>query len=448
MKSLKRTQLGLIHAAVAITLVPINSTLNRIMIEDLGIAATLVVLLFSLPYLLSFIQVAIGSFSDRYPFMGYRRSPYILVGLLLCVLGLFLATRVAFLITENLWAGLALGLLTFGAWGMGFNFATVSYFSLATELSGENERAKTTAVMFFVMIVSIIFTAASLSRMLDPFTAERLQRSFEIVGLMALLMGLLGLIGLEKRIQSNHQGQPADAPVSTEQRFSVAEIVQEVRSNRQVSLFFFYLILMLAAILGQDVLLEPFAARAFELPVEATTRITSIWGVFYLISLIVAGILEDRLSKTRVARIASWAAISSFLLIILSGIIHNLGVFYAGVVILGLATGPATVSNLSLMLDMTVPGKVGLFIGAWGAASAFARLLGTFTTAAVRDLARLTPNNAIWGYLLAFLLQVLFLALSLWILRKISVDAFRKRAQEASYSPSVVERAALSGEAS
>ena len=33
---LKSIQLGLIHGAIAITLVPINSTLNRIMIEDLG----------------------------------------------------------------------------------------------------------------------------------------------------------------------------------------------------------------------------------------------------------------------------------------------------------------------------------------------------------------------------------------------------------------------------
>ena len=39
---LKRLQLGLIHAAVAITLVPINSTLNRILIEDQGLAATIV----------------------------------------------------------------------------------------------------------------------------------------------------------------------------------------------------------------------------------------------------------------------------------------------------------------------------------------------------------------------------------------------------------------------
>ena len=82
---LKRLQLGLIHAAVAMTLVPINSTLNRVMIKELALSATLVAVLASLPYLFSPIQVAIGSYSDRHPLFGLRRTPYILLGLLFCV---------------------------------------------------------------------------------------------------------------------------------------------------------------------------------------------------------------------------------------------------------------------------------------------------------------------------------------------------------------------------
>jgi BCD family chlorophyll transporter-like MFS transporter len=435
---IKQIQLGLIHAAVAITLVPINSTLNRIMIEDMGMSAVLFVLLFSFPYLFSFIQMGIGSFSDRHPILGYRRTPYILIGLLLCVLGLFLAIQVALLIAVNFWAGLALGLLTFGAWGMGFNFATVSYFSLASEISGERGRSKTTAVMFFVMIVSIILTAASLSRMLDPFTPQRLQMSFQLVAIVALVIGLLGVFRLEPRTKAS----PASAV-----RYPLTQIVRAVLSNRQVTLFFVYLILMLAAILGQDVLLEPFAARAFNLPVEATTRITSIWGVFYLVSLLVAGMLEGKIAKVTIARAASWGAIVAFLLITISGLLSSQAVFYSGVVLLGLATGPATVSNLSLMLDMTIPGKVGLFIGAWGAASALARLLGSFTTAVIRDLARFLPDAALYGYGAAFLVQALFLAASLIILRRVNVAAFKREAGEMTFDPSVVERVAINSEA-
>jgi BCD family chlorophyll transporter-like MFS transporter len=166
---LKRVQIGLIHVAAAMTLVPI-STLNRVMIKELAFSATLVALLASLPYLFSPIQVLIGSFSDRNPLLGYRRSPYILIGLLLCVFGVIASPYTAYLMAENFWVGLALGVLIFGAWGMGFNFATVSYFSLASEISGEQGRSKTISVMFFIMIIGIIATSIGLSRLLEPYS--------------------------------------------------------------------------------------------------------------------------------------------------------------------------------------------------------------------------------------------------------------------------------------
>src|SRR5829696_3928261 len=140
---LKRFQLGLIHVAVAMTLVPINSTLNRVMIKELAISATLVAILASLPYLFSPIQVAIGSFSDRHPIFGYRRTPYILAGLILCVLGVAVSPQVAILISKNFTLGVIVGVLAFGMWGMGYNLSAVSYLSLASELSGEKERGKT-----------------------------------------------------------------------------------------------------------------------------------------------------------------------------------------------------------------------------------------------------------------------------------------------------------------
>src|SRR6266540_4648248 len=200
---IKRLQLGLIHVAVAMTLVPINSTLNRVMIKELAISATLVAILASLPYLFSPIQVAIGSYSDGHPIFGFRRTPYILVGLILCVLGLMISPQVAFLMAKNFPLGLLTGLLAFGAWGMGYNFSAVSYLSLASELSGENGRGKTIATMWFMMIVAIIATAIGLSHMIDPYTPTALIRAFGYVSGSALILGLLGLIKLESPSRRN-----------------------------------------------------------------------------------------------------------------------------------------------------------------------------------------------------------------------------------------------------
>jgi len=431
----KRFQLGLIHVAVAMTLVPINSTLNRVMINELALSATLVALLASLPYLFSPIQVMIGSFADRHPLFGWRRTPYILVGLALCVLGLIISPFAAFAIAENFWTGIWLGILAFGAWGMGFNFATVSYLSLASEISGEAGRGRTIAIMWFMMIVSIIFTAVLLSRLVDPYSAEALIRSFWIVGMLALILGLFGLIKLERRLDV------ASAP--TEARYSWSEMVNAILENRQATLFFIYLAILLTALLGQDILLEPFGGQAFGMPVQETTRITSIWGVFTLVALLVAGALERRTSKHKVAAWGGWVALLGFVLISLSGILVNTSVFYTGVVLLGVGTGLSTVSNLALMLDMTTVGKVGLFIGAWGMSNAISRLSGSVISGAVRDTLTSVLPNPIMAYVVVFGIMAILLFISLIMLRRIDVSAFR---QQTDLTP-LVERAALATEA-
>jgi BCD family chlorophyll transporter-like MFS transporter len=430
----QRIQLGMIHVAVAMTLVPINSTLNRVMIKELAISAALVAVLASLPYLFSPIQVAIGSFSDRHPVAGYRRSPYIFLGLLMCVLGVILSPQAAFLMATDLPAGIALGVLAFGAWGMGFNFATVSYLSLASELSGERGRGRTIAIMFFMMISGIIVTAIGLSQMVDPYTPEALLRAFWAVGMAALILGLLGLVRLEKRTVDQAEG---------EENYSWRTLSRFILDNPQARYFFAYLVILLAALLGQDILLEPFGGEAFGLTVQQTTRITSIWGVCVLAALLVAGALEGRAPKRGVAQIGGWGALIGFVLIALSGVLLNQSVFYTGVVLLGIGTGLSTVSNLSLMLDMTTADKVGLFIGAWGMANALSRLLGSVISGAVRDLAARLLQQPVFSYVLVFGIMALIMLISLIMLRRIDVKAFRQQAEAA---PSLVERAAMAGD--
>jgi MFS transporter, BCD family, chlorophyll transporter len=429
---LKRFQLGLIHVAVAMTLVPINSTLNRVMIKELAISATLVAILASLPYLLAPIQVAIGSYSDRHPVFGYRRSPYILAGLLLCVLGLIVSPYVAFLMGSNFPLGLLAGVLAFGAWGMGYNLSAVSYLSLASELSGENGRGKTIATMWFMMIVSIIVTAIGLSRMLDPYTPQAMIRAFGMVSAVALLLGLLGLIKLEPRSPASSTGES--------ENYTVKQMMSAITENPVARAFFIYLFLLLAAILGQDVLLEPYGGEAFGMTVTQTTRITSIWGTFVLLAIVIAGLLEGRVAKRIIAQSGNLGALLGFVVIVASGILLNRHIFYAGVTLLGIGTGFSTVANLSLMFDLTVPGMVGLYIGAWGLANALSRLVGSILGGVVRDVVTLVTGQLLTGYLVVFSIEAVMLLVAAIMLVRIDVNAFQKRVHE----PSYMEKVALS----
>ena len=431
----KRLQLGLIHVAVAMTLVPINSTLNRVMIKELAISATLVALLASLPYLFSPIQVAIGSYSDRHPILGLRRTPYILTGLVLCVLGVIISPQVAFLMSKNLGLGILAGIGAFGAWGMGYNLSSVSYLSLASELSGEDGRGKTIATMWFMMIVSIIGTAIGISRMVDPYTPEAMIRAFEIVGASALTLGLLGLIWLEPRLKKEAVKVQAEA-------YTVKQMASAILDNPVAKLFFIYLLLLLAALLGQDVLLEPFGAEAFGMSVTETTRITSLWGTFVLIAIIIAGFLEARVQKRVIAQAGNLGALAGFIVIVVSGFSRSIGIFYSGVTLLGIGTGLSTVANLSLMFELTVTGNVGLYIGAWGFSNAMSRLTGSLLGGIVRDGVTQATGQALSGYIVVFGIEAAMLAAAAVMLARINVSAFKQKAVE----PSFVEKVALAAE--
>jgi BCD family chlorophyll transporter-like MFS transporter len=318
---------------------------------------------------------------------------------------------------------------------MGYNLSSVSYLSLASEISGENGRGKTIATMWFMMIISIIATAIGLSRMVDPYTPEALIRAFGYVAAAALVLGLASLINLEPRFTPHERGTASES-------YSVKQMFSAITQNPVARIFFVYLLLLLAAILGQDVLLEPFGAEAFGLTVTQTTRITSIWGTFVLIAIIVAGLLEGRLAKKTIAQFGNLGALAGFVVIVLSGFSQSTGVFYTGVTLLGLGTGLSTVANLSLMFDLTMPGMVGLYIGAWGFSNALSRLVGTLLAGVLRDVVSQFTGNALSGYLVVFSIEASMLAIATFMLYRIDVGKFRKGAGQ----PSFVEKVALAVE--
>jgi hypothetical protein len=255
----KSFQLGLIRMAVAVTLVPINSTPNRIMIKELSLPATLVVLLASLPYVFSPLQVIIGSYSDRHPLRGS-------------------------ILPES-------GL-------------------------GDHRRGQ-----------------------------------------------------LEGTYHGRHVG-PDDLRNHCHLSCpgSLARSLFATRTSALV-----YLSVLLSAVLGQDLLLEPFAGEVLGMPVSRTTRLTAIWGGCFLLSMVAGSILERRVAKKRSAGAGACVAATALLLLVVAGFLRRAWLFYFGTVLLGLGSGLSTLANLSLMLDMVPPGNKGLYMGLWGIASAVAR---------------------------------------------------------------------------
>jgi BCD family chlorophyll transporter-like MFS transporter len=125
-----------------------------------------------------------------------------------------------------------------------------------------------------------------------------------------------------------------------------------------------------------------------------------------------------------------------------SGITRSLGIFYAGIMLLGFGTGIATVANLSLMYNLTVREEVGLYIGAWGFSNGLSRLTGLLMAGIVADLATQFTGDLLSGYLLVFGLEALMLLVAAIMLQRIDVSAFQKKAHE----PSFTDKVALTAE--
>jgi BCD family chlorophyll transporter-like MFS transporter len=183
------------------------------------------------------------------------------------------------------------------------------------------------------------------------------------------------------------------------------------------------------------VLLEPFGAAAFDMTVEQTTQLTALWGGMTLLSLLLYGFVMNRfMTKRQGAVLGGLIAMSGLIIIALSGVFVNEGLFQPGIAVLGFGTGIATATNLGLMLDMTTPAQAGLFIGAWGVADAMSRGVGMMLGSIVRDVVTVISGDVIAGYVTVFFIEAGFLVVSLLLLRRISVDAFHKRKQELSFT--------------
>jgi BCD family chlorophyll transporter-like MFS transporter len=94
------------------------------------------------------------------------------------------------------------------------------------------------------------------------------------------------------------------------------------------------------------------------------------------------------------------------------------------------------------MFDLTVPEKVGLYIGAWGFSNGLSRLVGLLMAGVVADLATQITGSPLNGYLMVFGIEALMLFIAAIMLYRIDVGAFQKKAHE----PEFADKVALAAE--
>ncbi|MFM7779780.1 MAG: PucC family protein, partial [Alphaproteobacteria bacterium] len=130
-------RLGLVQTALGAIVVLTTSALNRVMVVELALPATLPGILVGLHYALQMLRPRMGYGSD----MGGRRTPWIIGGMAVLALGGVLAAAGTALMAESLWAGVALSVIAFLLIGGGVGAAGTSLLVLLAARTAPARRA-------------------------------------------------------------------------------------------------------------------------------------------------------------------------------------------------------------------------------------------------------------------------------------------------------------------
>lgn len=394
-------------------------TLNRVLRVEMGLDLALIgLVLGGAHYLAAFVSAPIGHWSDTHPYQGYHRLPYIVAGTSVTVLALATAPFMAAFVAQNPSPQrLALAFLFFFVEGLGVNVGATTYLALVTDRTRDSERGKVVSIIWTVMMFGILAGALGGAAFLDQYSFRRLVVLFCLAASLVILLTFGALWRAEGRRST----------IRAEGRTSLRIAVQILRNSRQTRLFFVFILLGLFFHFLQDVILEPFGGEVLGLSVSQTTLFNAYNMVGVIAGLVIGGAVAiPRIGKKRVAAAGNLIGLVSFALLAATALGRNPGPVPVSILLMGLGTGAFTVGGVSLMMDLTLTGQAGLFVGAWTLAQALARFGSSVLSGTIHDLVVRFHGSSHVAYAAIFCIQAAGMLLTTWLLLHINVLSFRR----------------------
>lgn len=408
----------------------LTSNFNRVSIFDLGIAAVIITVMISMHNFLSPFQVVFGRMSDRYPILGFRRTPYFFIGSMLASLVFMALPNVAVAMSQGQsWAYVA-GFALLLCFGIGFAATGDSHHSLIAEVTTSERRGIVVAVVRTFTIISAIAAAIVVkATMGETLNMVEMQRLYNFTPLVVFVASL-PMLGMEKRRTAAElqtlASQSQTAAVSPWNAIGVA--YKMVRSNDQVRAFFGFVFFSILGIFLQDAILEVFGAEVFGMTIKQTSSFNTLWGSGVLIGMILMGVISSTtsLSKKLIGQIGGFGTAFGLGLLTLSAMLNQQSLLTPSLLIMGLFTGFYNVGALSMMMDMTVEGSTGLYMGMWGMAQSFGMGMSSILSGALKSaLIETHLFSATVGYAVIFGFEVVLMVVGMAVLRNVNVQRFR-----------------------
>lgn len=394
-------------------------TLNRILRVEMGLNLALIgLLLGGAHYMAALVSIPIGHRSDTHPYRGYHRLPYILAGTALALVTVVTAPFVALWVAEDPSFGrLALAFAFFFVEGLGINVGATTYLALVTDETDEAERGRVVSIIWTMMMIGILAAALGGAAFLETYTFSRLVALFAITATAGVVMVILAVWRLERR---------RTVPLAAGKHPLRAAILI-LRRSRQTRLFFTFMLLGLFFHFLQDVILEPFGGEVLGLGVRQTTMFNAYNMVGVITGLLLGGAWAiPRFGKKRVTALGNAISIVAFALLVAIALRREPGPVPIAIALVGLGTGAFTVGGVSLMMDLTVSGQAGLFVGAWTLAQALAKFGSSVLSGGIHDLVVRAGGSSHLAYAAVFGIEGLGMLLATALLFYLNVGTFRR----------------------
>ena len=407
-------RLSLFQISVGMAMVMLVGTLNRVMIVELKVPATLVSLMVALPLLVAPFRALIGFRSDNHRSqLGWRRVPYIWMGSLL-QFGGFSIMPFALLVLAGAgqssqapaWVGLVGAAGAVILVGIGMHTVQTAGLALATDLAPVESQPKVVGLMYVMQLLGMIGSALMLGHLLHDYSPGQLIRVVQAVAVMTLALNVIALWKQEPRSRLRKPGTPL------EQNFQQAWQTFCKGPNTLRRLLAVGLGTM--AFTMEDVLLEPYGGEILNLSVSATTLLTATLALGGLIGFAWASRVLGRGGDAyRMSGWGAWVGVPAFVAVIASAPLVSPVLFSVGIFLIGLGGGLFAHGTLTATMQLAPPEQTGLAMGAWGAVQATAAGVGMALGGVVRDGVALV-SSSVMGYSAVYSLEIVLLGLTLW----------------------------------
>jgi BCD family chlorophyll transporter-like MFS transporter len=407
-------RLSLFQISVGMAMVMLVGTLNRVMIVELKVSATLVSFMVALPLLIAPLRALIGFRSDNHRSqLGWRRVPYIWMGSLL-QFGGFSIMPFALLVLAGAgqasqapaWVGQLGAAGAFLLVGLGMHTVQTAGLALATDLAPPERQPQVVGLMYVMQLIGMIGSALVLGYLLHDYSPGQLIRVVQAVAVTTLVLNVVALWKQEPRSRLRKPGTPIEHTFAQAWQL----FCQGPNTLRR----------LLAVGLGtmaftmEDVLLEPYGGEILHMSVSNTTLLSATLALGGLLGFAWASRVLGRGGDAyRMSGWGAWVGLPAFVCVIASGPLAMPALFVLGIFLIGLGGGLFAHGTLTASMQLAPPGQIGLAMGAWGAVQATAAGVGMAAGGLVRDGVALI-STPVMGYSAVYAIEILLLGMTLW----------------------------------